>query len=108
MTDLKVIQAGWDHAAAEDAMFNILTVPGYQNGGWDTTAFFAHGAGEIDVAMGRLKGLGVGEQHGRALDFGCGIGRLTQALAFYYGRVDGVDISREMIGIALEHNQHPD
>jgi ubiquinone/menaquinone biosynthesis C-methylase UbiE len=40
----------------------------------------------------------------RALDFGCGLGRLTRALSAYYARVDGVDIARSMIGQAQELN----
>jgi 2-polyprenyl-3-methyl-5-hydroxy-6-metoxy-1,4-benzoquinol methylase len=58
--------------------------------------------------MERLKTLDLGEQHGRALDFGCGVGRLTQALATHYDKVDGVDISWEMINLARRHNQHGD
>jgi 2-polyprenyl-3-methyl-5-hydroxy-6-metoxy-1,4-benzoquinol methylase len=37
---------------------------------------------------------------GRALDFGCGIGRVTKALTRHFKHVDGVDISGEMISMA--------
>ena len=33
----------------------------------------------------------------RSLDFGCGIGRLTQAMAEFFEVCDGVDISPTMI-----------
>lgn len=36
----------------------------------------------------------------RVLDFGCGAGRVTHALAKVFGEVHGVDISREMVRIA--------
>ncbi|MET0447396.1 MAG: class I SAM-dependent methyltransferase, partial [Aeromicrobium sp.] len=39
-----------------------------------------------------------------ALDFGCGAGRLTQALARRFDRADGVDIAASMIALAEEHN----
>ncbi|MDQ2699827.1 MAG: class I SAM-dependent methyltransferase, partial [Actinomycetota bacterium] len=39
----------------------------------------------------------------RALDFGCGVGRLTFALANEFERVDGVDISAPMIEKAAEY-----
>jgi hypothetical protein len=104
MTDLRVIQAGWDYAAVEDAMFNIVTMTEKANGGWTPVDFFAHGRAEIDAAKARLETLGLGERHRRALDFGCGIGRLTQALASHYVHVDGVDISPEMINLACLYN----
>jgi SAM-dependent methyltransferase len=44
----------------------------------------------------------------RALDFGCGPGRLTQALAAHFEQVDGVDISPSMIALADRLNQRPD
>ena len=36
----------------------------------------------------------------RVLDFGCGAGRVTRALAKVFGEVHGVDISGEMVSIA--------
>lgn len=103
MTDLATIKAGWDQAAREDAMFNIITFADKKDGGWTAEEFFAHGQAEIDAAMVRLGSLGIDLVYTgaeRALDFGCGVGRLTQALAEYFSRVDGVDISPEMIDLA--------
>lgn len=40
-----------------------------------------------------------------ALDFGCGAGRLTRALAKYVPHVIGLDISDGMIELARSHNQ---
>jgi 2-polyprenyl-3-methyl-5-hydroxy-6-metoxy-1,4-benzoquinol methylase len=106
MVDLQTIQQGWDQAAREDAMFNIVTFAEKANGGWTPEEFFAHGQAEIDAAMERLDGLGLHGEYVRALDFGCGIGRLTQALAGHYNLVDGVDISSEMVALANKHNKH--
>jgi SAM-dependent methyltransferase len=44
-------------------------------------------------------------EHRSALDFGCGIGRLSQALADHFDQVYGVDISAKMIELAREHNR---
>jgi SAM-dependent methyltransferase len=104
--DLGAIQQGWDQAANRDAMFNILTEHGKQDGGWTPEEFFEHGRQEIDEAMSRLEKLGVVHGTSKALDFGCGVGRLTQALAHHYEQVDGVDISPEMIRQARQYN-HP-
>jgi SAM-dependent methyltransferase len=95
---LKTISAGWDQAAREDAMFNILTIPGKEGGRWEPSEFFDHGRQEIDYVIARLNRLGLcSGQHRTAVDFGCGVGRLTQALANYYEVAFGVDTSAEMI-----------
>jgi ubiquinone/menaquinone biosynthesis C-methylase UbiE len=61
-------------------------------------------AGLRSTGPWHLDDLPVKYKTGRALDFGCGIGRTTQALAFIFDRVDGVDISDEMIRLALGHD----
>lgn len=43
----------------------------------------------------------------KALDFGCGIGRMTRALATRYSSVTGIDISDGMIARARELNASP-
>jgi ubiquinone/menaquinone biosynthesis C-methylase UbiE len=101
--DLPALQAGWDRAAHEDPLFYILTDHTKRGGGWDPTLFFEHGQREIDTAIAHLDTLGLRHGKRRALDFGCGVGRLTQALAHHYQRVDGVDISPEMIRLANQY-----
>lgn len=44
-------------------------------------------------------------QRGRAVDFGCGVGRLTQALCSHFGTCDGVDIAPSMIAVAESYNR---
>lgn len=107
MNALEQIRDGWDQAAREDAMFNIVTLPQYANGGWEADEFFKHGQLEIDQMVAHLDEVGVGYRPGRALDFGCGVGRLTQALAKHFKRVDGVDIAPEMVDRARSHNRFP-
>lgn len=110
MTALDRIRDGWDRAARDDAMFYIITQADKANGGWTPEEFFAHGQLEIDGAMEYIDGIVAEAGHeldrGRALDFGCGVGRLTQALAAHFRRVDGVDISPEMVERAKVYNQH--
>jgi SAM-dependent methyltransferase len=98
LTDLAEIRKGWDHAAAEDSMFYILTDPDKKDRGWKAEDFFAHGREEIDTVIARLDELDLrDDRYDRAMDFGCGVGRLTQALASHYRCVDGVDCSTEMV-----------
>ena len=65
--------------------------------GLSVEAFFASGAWEIDRIFEYLEGLDLHPGTRRALDFGCGLGRLTQALAPRFQEVVGLDISDEMI-----------
>jgi len=58
--------------------------------------------------MRHLKELNISISTKKALDFGCGVGRLTQALAVYFDEVYGVDISPSMIELAKKYNRYPD
>jgi ubiquinone/menaquinone biosynthesis C-methylase UbiE len=58
--------------------------------------------------MEYIKSLGVLLPRGRALDFGCGVGRLTEPLADYFNEVCGVDIASSMIELASTYNAHKD
>lgn len=78
---LKRIQQDWDALGRTDPLWAILTDEQKRRGKWDLEEFFATGREEIGRALEGLKTLGVEPRPGRALDFGCGVGRLTQALA---------------------------
>ena len=66
------------------------------------------GEREIALLFHRLAALQLPVPHGQALDFGCGVGRLTQALARRVARVVGADISPVMIDLARRLNRYPD
>ncbi len=87
-------------------MWAILSDPDQRGGKWDREAFFATGREHIDEALEHLRSVGAEPAPGRALDFGCGIGRLTQALAERFDRVDGVDIAPSMVEQAEQLNRH--
>jgi ubiquinone/menaquinone biosynthesis C-methylase UbiE len=56
--------------------------------------------------MSYLSRVHPGAARGRALDFGCGVGRLTQALGDHYEEVEGIDIAPSMVSLAARHNRH--
>jgi ubiquinone/menaquinone biosynthesis C-methylase UbiE len=85
-------------------MWSILTEPSLRRGKWDQQQFFASGQAAVDAIMAQATRLGVPEQSSRALDFGCGVGRLTRALAGYFEQADGLDIAETMIRRAVELN----
>lgn len=90
----------WEEMATLDSRWAILSDPTKIYGKWDNEEFFNTGKKEIDQVISRLKSHDIPLRYGKALDFGCGIGRLTKGLAGYYDHVTGVDLSSEMISQA--------
>lgn len=104
---LDELQANWDKFGATDPLWGILAWPDKSENRWQIDEFFATGAAEIDGVLAYVAGLGLALRRGAALDFGCGVGRLSQALAAHFQSVAGVDISPEMIELAGRYNRHP-
>jgi SAM-dependent methyltransferase len=101
MLGLASAKREWEELARLDPLWAILTDTNKQFGKWDQEEFFATGQVEIDILM-RLCGFDRGN-NGRALDFGCGVGRLSRGLQSYFGEVHGVDISAEMVRLARQY-----
>lgn len=98
----------WERLGRRDPYWAVLTDPEKQGGGWDVEAFFHSGAAEIEAVLRRAEASGMASSRRRALDFGCGAGRLTQAMATHFARCDGVDISDSMLQVARQHDRYPD
>jgi ubiquinone/menaquinone biosynthesis C-methylase UbiE len=94
----------WNELAELDPYWAILTSPGTRFGAWDSEEFFATGAAEIDAVMRHADKLGHPQGRERALDFGCGLGRVTRPLAGHFDECVGVDISEGMVRGAQELN----
>jgi ubiquinone/menaquinone biosynthesis C-methylase UbiE len=103
--DLKALQRNWDELGRTDPLWAVLTAPCKRGGGWDLGEFLQTGVETVDALMRYIEGLGVGVGRGRALDFGCGVGRLTQPLARYFEEVEGVDIAPSMVELAERYNR---
>jgi len=104
--DIDRLRRNWENFGRQDPMWAILTTPGTEGGRWNEQEFFATGESFVRWLGGWLSEHGIPIPCGRALDFGCGIGRLTQALAPYFDEVIGVDISQPMIELAAQKNRH--
>lgn len=98
---LRRLQRNWDAFAREDPLWAILTWEERRDGRWDPEAFFATGRDEVATVLASVRAWGP-LATGRALDFGCGVGRLSRALADEFGEVHGVDIAPRMIEVARE------
>lgn len=107
---LENLRRNWDGLGRADPLWAILARPERLGGGWDKdeSLFFATGKATVEGILDVLDRHGLRPaQLDRALDFGCGVGRLTQALVPHVGRVDGVDIAGSMIELAREYNTFP-
>lgn len=105
--DIKELQRNWELFGKTDPLRAILTGPPTPDG-WNDDDFFRTGRQDIDAAFERLERLGKSPRRGRALDFGCGVGRLTQALCERFDTVVGVDIAPAMIELARRYNRFGD
>jgi SAM-dependent methyltransferase len=103
--DIDPEAAAWDELGRRDPHWAILSEPGRQ-GSWDDEEFFATGRTEIDTTLKELGDLLTARIS--ALDFGCGLGRLSQALAVHFDSVTGVDVAASMIEGAQARNAFPD
>jgi SAM-dependent methyltransferase len=95
-------QREWEELAEMDPCWAVLSAPAGKFGRWNEEEFFRTGETTIEQLMATAEALGYPRERGRALDFGCGLGRLTRALAARFERCCGVDISRPMIARARE------
>ncbi|MBN1439942.1 MAG: methyltransferase domain-containing protein [Anaerolineales bacterium] len=62
--------------------------------------FFATGVQENESQLEFLRTIHLNPDRPRALDFGYGIGRLTQPLAIHFKEIIGVDIAPLMLKLA--------
>lgn len=90
----------WDERAREDAYFFVDNRLVY--GRPDEERFWAAGVSDLDLLLGAA---GARLDPGDAvLEIGCGLGRLTRALAERAGSVTALDVSAEMLVRAQELN----
>jgi len=101
-------QLYWDQHAASDPLWTVLAYPDKRGGRWPLQEFMKTGEREIALLFHRFTELQLPWPRGPALDFGCGVGRLTQALARRMEQVAGADISSVMVDLARRLNQYPD
>jgi SAM-dependent methyltransferase len=94
----------WEEIAGEDALWAILSYSDRKFGAWDRDEFFRTGEVEIEALMARAAELGRPVGHASALDFGCGVGRLTRALSQHFDGCLGLDISDTMVEGGRELN----
>ncbi len=100
------LKDNWNQWAEQDPMWAICTEYSKRGNKWNEEEFFASGQEEIENLMLRVESVCNNLNRMHALDFGCGIGRLTQAFANHFEFCVGVDISEKMVQLARDLNKY--
>ncbi len=100
----KSTQSSWEQWGRLDPLWAIITIDGKEFGRWDLDEFFNTGHETIHSLWSTASELGLPHATRRALDFGCGVGRLTRALGEHVDQVIGLDVAPSMIRLAHEYN----
>jgi SAM-dependent methyltransferase len=106
--NLTQLQKTWNELGKRDALWAILTGPAGAPREWNLEQFLASGRDEIATMLSRVHQLGIDVRLSNALDFGCGVGRLSQGLAGHFEHVFGLDIAPSMIDQARQLNRYGD
>jgi SAM-dependent methyltransferase len=94
----------WEALAEIDPLWAILGDSTRRGRGWEVDEFFATAEATLAPILAAAHGLGLPAQRERALDFGCGVGRITRALGSTFHSAYGVDISERMVELARDLN----
>src|SRR4029077_8995643 len=97
----------WEAFGRRDPLFGVLSDPAKANGRWDVDEFFNSGQAHVAKLFRILAEHGVTFTGGHALDFGCGVGRLTLPIGERFEHTVGVDVAPSMIRLARRHNATP-
>jgi len=95
--------ADWRKLGETNPYWGVITHPDFLKENLTPEAverFYESGRHYIDQIAADLAKLTGAPPSGRALDFGCGVGRLAEAMTAYAQRVTGLDISPGMLEVA--------
>lgn len=95
--------AAWEYLAQHDPLWAIHTRDDRRGNRWEVEEFLQTGEDEIARQFAYLGKIGA-EPVDRelAVDFGCGVGRLSRALSMRFRKVIGVDVSPTMVSLGRE------
>jgi SAM-dependent methyltransferase len=90
----------WDYYGKHDPYYGVLSHEEFRGGKLDAAArekFFASGVSVVESFLTTAEAAFGPIRKGVALDYGCGVGRLTRPLSERFQQVIGVDISDAML-----------
>lgn len=100
VSKLRDTDADWEELGKTNPYFGVLADPRFLTDNMteeSRAAFFAAGDQDITYASSVLRRRYPDFNPRSALDFGCGVGRLTRALVKVTGEAHGIDISPSML-----------
>jgi SAM-dependent methyltransferase len=101
---VRLVRNTWERLARLDPYWAIVNRPDWRRNRAELGEFFSGGHALIERQLAQAATVCPEIQWGRALDFGCGVGRLSAALAARFREVVGVDISARMVALARRHH----
>ncbi len=106
--NLRDTDEDWREIGATEPFWGVLTAPQFRRENLNPAAlaeFYASGAGHMRDLAATYAGLTGEPFHAHAaLDFGCGTGRLSEAMTAYADEVTAYDISPGMLEAARTHS----
>jgi ubiquinone/menaquinone biosynthesis C-methylase UbiE len=106
MNSLEKLQENWEGFAQIDPLWAICVDSRRRDNRWSKEEFFETGTVEMGRVMKHLRSLELyPDAASPALDFGCGVGRLTRAMSEYFPDCWGIDIAPTMVRLAEEFNR---
>jgi 2-polyprenyl-3-methyl-5-hydroxy-6-metoxy-1,4-benzoquinol methylase len=104
----KMQRQAWEDWGSVDPLYAVLTDPQYRHRGGDRAQFFRTGEEFVAFFVGECDRLGLVQRRDTALDFGCGVGRVTAPLASRFESVLGLDVAQSMVDTARQlHADRP-
>lgn len=101
---LSSLQKSWNDLGNQEPFWAVLSNAEKKGNRWDPEEFFATGRAEINEVLSYIEGLSLMASKRKVLDFGCGVGRLTQAFCKHFELCIGVDIAPKFIELANKYN----
>ncbi len=95
----------WEIVASREPFFGVVGYDDFRMSRLDAAArerFYASGEEDIARILSYFDADIGARPAGRALDFGCGVGRLTRAIAGVMDQVVGYDVAPSMIALARD------
>ncbi len=99
----KLHRQAWEDWGSVNPLYAVLTDPQFRYGG-DRDAFFRTGDEFVAELLGECDRLGLAQHRQRALDFGCGVGRVTAPLGTRFESVVGLDVAQSMVDTARQRH----